>query len=84
MWTIALITIKRYKTPTNIGYNVPLTTPSTDTSASLLLLARNEVTFFCFVVATPRSNRNVGTSKEVKTLLIILFLFITIEPNKFT
>ena len=44
--TIALITIKHYKTPANIGYNVPLTTPSMNMSASLLLLASNEVTFF--------------------------------------
>ena len=37
--------MKQYNTPANIVYNVPLTTASKNTSASLLLLARNEVTF---------------------------------------
>ena len=36
--------MKQYKTPA-IVYNVPLTTPSKNTSASSLLSARNEVTF---------------------------------------
>ena len=37
--------MKQYNTPANIVYNVPLTTPSKNTSASLLLLTHNEVTF---------------------------------------
>ena len=57
-----LFTMEQYKTPANIVYKVPLTTPSK--SASLLLLARNKVTFKSFVISTPRSNRNVSTRRK--------------------